>query len=163
MRDKGYVLDRDFRIEDRVTLEGYGGYAESAAQLVQAKVDLIVTNGATANVAAAKATKDIPIVMIIGSDPVAIGLVPSLARPGGNLTGVVTLGAGLNGKRIELLKELNPQLSTVGVLLASNVANPANVRESQAAAQALKLQIHFAEVSAPEDFEGAIRELARGA
>jgi putative ABC transport system substrate-binding protein len=161
MRDRGYVLSRDFRIEDRVTLEGYSGYAESAADLVRAKVDVVVVNGATGVVAAAKATNEIPIVMIIGSDPVAAGLVRSLGRPGGNLTGVVTLTAGLNAKRIELLKELNPRLSTVGVLFASNAANPANVRESQAAAHALNLQLHFKQVSVPEDIEGAVAELAK--
>lgn len=161
LREKGWAAGRDFRVEDRVSLEGYGGYAENAAELVRAKVDLIVANGATAIFAVAKATKQIPIVMIIGSDPVATGLVASLARPGGNLTGVATLTTGLNGKRIELLKELNPGLSSVGVLLAPNVANPVNMRESEAAAQALKLQMHFAQVRAPEDFEGAIVELAR--
>jgi putative ABC transport system substrate-binding protein len=161
MRDKGYVLDRDFRLEDRVTLEGYGGYAEGATDLVKAKVDLILTNGATSATAVAKATKDIPIVMIIGSDPVRSGLVRSLGRPGGNITGVLTLSAGLNARRIAILKELNPRLTDVGVLFASNVANAANMRESEAAAERLKVQLHFAQVGGPQEFEGAVTNLVK--
>jgi putative tryptophan/tyrosine transport system substrate-binding protein len=91
MQDRGYVLDRDFRVEDRVTLEGYGGYAESVAGLLRANVDLIVATGSTATIAVAKATKQIPIVTIMGTDPVASGLAASLSRPGGNVTGVLSL------------------------------------------------------------------------
>jgi putative tryptophan/tyrosine transport system substrate-binding protein len=161
LREKGWIAGRNFRVEDRVTLEGYGGYVESAADLVRAKVDLIVTRGSTATFAAAKATRQIPIVMHMGSDPVGTGLVASLSRPGGNLTGVVTLTTGLNGKRIELLKELNPRLSSVGVLLTPNIANPVNLRESEAAARALGLQVHFSEARGPEDVDAAIAEFAK--
>ncbi len=161
LREKGWIAGRHFRVDDRVTLEGYGGYAETAADLVRAKVDVIVTNGSTATFAAAKATKQIPIVMLMGSDPVRTGLVGSLSHPGGNLTGVVTLATGLNGKRIELLKELNPGLSSVGVLLTPNVAKPVNVRESEAAAGALGLQVRFAEARGPEDVDAVIAELAK--
>lgn len=91
LRERGYVVGRNLRIEDRVALEGYGPMAEGAAALVRAKVDLIVSYGATATQTAAKATKQIPIVMIMGADPVARGLAASLSRPGGNVTGVTTL------------------------------------------------------------------------
>jgi putative ABC transport system substrate-binding protein len=161
LREKGYVDGRNIRIEDRVALEGYGPMAENAAVLVRAKVDLIVTYGATATMAAAKATKEIPIVMIMGADPVARGLAASLSRPGGNVTGFATLTLGLIGKRIELLKELVPGLSRVGILLTPNVGNPIEARESEAAARALNLQPHFGEAHAAGDIERAIAELAK--
>jgi putative tryptophan/tyrosine transport system substrate-binding protein len=100
LREKGWVVGRNLRVEDRISLEGYGGYAEGLKELVRAKVDVIVTSGATATQAAAKATKDIPIVMRIGGDPVASGPVASLSRPGGNITGITTVQVGLNAKRI---------------------------------------------------------------
>jgi putative tryptophan/tyrosine transport system substrate-binding protein len=161
MREKGWVASRDFRIDDRVTLEGYGGYAESAAALVNGKVDIIMTSGSTAAVAAAKATKNIPIVAIMGSDPVARGLAASLSRPGGNLTGLATLGSDVIGKRIELIKELVPGLTRVGVVLAPNVGNPVFMRESETAARALNLEIRFAEAGGPEDIDARIAELVR--
>jgi putative ABC transport system substrate-binding protein len=161
LREKGWIVDRNFRVEDRVSLEGYTGYAENAAALVQAKVDVIVAFGSTSVFAAAKATKEIPIVMSLGVDPVANGLAASLARPGGNLTGVVNTSTGLNAKRIELLKELNPTLSSFGVVLAPNVAKSANMRDSEAAARALKLQVHFGQANKPEDLDAVVAELAK--
>ena len=161
LREKGWHAGRNFRVEDRVSLEGYSGYAENAAALVQAKVDVIVAYGSTFAFAAAKATKEIPIVMHIGVDPVASGLVASLARPGGNLTGVITLATGLNAKRIELLKELNPALASFGVVLAPNVGNPVYVRDSEAAARELKLQVHFGQVNKPDDLDGVLTDLAK--
>ena len=161
LRDKGWVAGRDFQIEDRVTLEGYEAYAESVAQLIQAKVDVIVAWGSTGVFAAAKATKEIPIVMLVGVDPVAAGLVPSLSRPGGNLTGVSTMATALNQKRVELLKELNPRASRIGVVLAANVAGPTYRRESETAARALGLEIHFSEARKAEELERAIAELAK--
>jgi len=161
LREKGYADGRNIRIEDQVALEGYGPMGENAAALVRAKVDLIVTYGATATFAAAKATREIPIVMIIGADPVARGLAASLSRPGGNVTGITTLTGGLIGKRIELLKELVPGLSRVGILLTPNIGNPIEARESEAAARALKLQPYFDEVHAPGDIERAIAGLAK--
>src|SRR5688572_8390954 len=160
LRDKGWVADRDFRIEDGVSLEGYAGYAERAAALVRAKVDLIMAYGSTSVFAAAKATKEIPIVMHIGVDPVAAGLAASLSRPGGNLTGVTTSATALSAKRIELLKELKPDLSSFGVVLAQNVGNPIYRRDSEAAALTLNLQVHFSEARSVEDLDRAISELA---
>src|SRR6185503_6862685 len=101
LKERGYVLGRNLRFEDAVALEGYGPMAQSAARLVSAKVDLIVANGATATLAAAKATREIPIVTIMGTDPTTAGLAASLSRPGGNVTGIWTRAAGLNGKRVE--------------------------------------------------------------
>jgi putative tryptophan/tyrosine transport system substrate-binding protein len=157
--EKGYAVPRDLRIEDRVGVEGYSGYDQGAADLVRTKVDVIVASGTTALQAAAKATKDIPIVMISGLDPVALGFAASLSRPGGNITGVSTLTVGLAGKRIELLKELVPGLTRVGVLLAPNLANQTNRRESEAAARTLNLQVHFVEVRTIDEVESRVAEL----
>ena len=162
LRQKGWVLGRDFRVEDRVTLEGYRGYAEGLSDLISAKVDVIVTSGATATQAAAKATKGIPIVMRIGGDPVASGLVASLSRPGGNITGITTVQVGLNAKRIQLLKELRPNLEHVGLLLAAETASFAlNVNESKAAASELNLQARIGEVRSWEDVDWVLAEFAR--
>jgi len=161
LRERGWVAGRDFRVEDRVSLEGYGRYAEDAAELVRAEVDVIVAFGSTSVFAAAKATKKIPVVMIVGVDPVASGLVRSLSSPGGNVTGVLNTTVALNAKRIELLKELVPGLSSFGVVLASNVGNPINVRDSETAARALNMQVHFAQARGPDDIDAAISELAK--
>jgi putative ABC transport system substrate-binding protein len=160
--EKGYAAGRDFRLEDRVTLEGYGRNVDEAAELVRAKVDLIVAYGTTATFAAAKATKDIPIVTIIGSDPVASGLAASLARPGGNVTGVVTFaGRVLTAKRYELLKELVPGLSRVGTVISGSAANPESIREGESAARKLNLQLHYREASGPGDVDAQIGELVK--
>lgn len=159
LRKRGYLVPGNLSIEDRVGLEGYGSYGEGIADLVRAKVDVIVTNGTTALQAAAKATKEIPIVAITGSDPVKLGFAASLSRPGGNITGLAVSTVGLGAKRMELLKELTPGLSRVGVLLAPNVANPANRREAEAAGAALNMQVHFAEVRAIDEIESRVGEL----
>lgn len=159
LREKGWIAGRNFRVEDRVTLEGYGGYAENAAALVQAKVDVIVAYGSTAAFTAAKATNQIPIVFHMGADPVAAGLVPSLSRPGGNVTGILTLATGLTAKRLQLVKELNPEVSSVGVVLAPNVTNPDYVREAEAAARTLNLHLQFAEIRGPDEIEIRLGEL----
>jgi putative ABC transport system substrate-binding protein len=159
LRQRGYAVPGDLRVEDRVGLEGYASYGEGIADLVRAKVDVIVTNGTTALQAAAKATKDIPIVAITGSDPVKLGFAASLSRPGGNITGLAVSTVGLGAKRMELLKELTPGLSRVGVLLAPNVANPTNRREAETAGAALNMQVHFAEVRAIDEIESRVGEL----
>ena len=162
LREKGYVLGRNVRFDDAVALEGYAPMAENAARLVRANVNLIVTFGATATVAAAKVTKEVPILMIIGADPVATGLAKSLARPGGNVTGVWTLSSGLHGKRIELMKQLVPGLSRLGILLApESAAAKAGMVEAEGAAQTLKGSVVKAEVRAADDIEPAVGRLAQ--
>jgi putative tryptophan/tyrosine transport system substrate-binding protein len=161
LREKGWIAGRDFRIEDRVIREGYGGYSDAAAELIRAKVDLIVSYGSTAATVAATATKDIPIVMILGVDPVAAKLVPSLSRPGGNITGVATMAWALNQKRIELLKALIPGLSRIGVVLAPNVGNPTYRRETQEAARALALDVRFGDAQNADDADRAVGELVK--
>jgi putative tryptophan/tyrosine transport system substrate-binding protein len=127
------------------------GLAELAADLVGRNVDVIVTGGTPAAKALKTATGTIPIVMAIIGDPVAAGLVASLARPGGNATGFSIVAPDLSGKRLELLKEIVPEVSPVAVML--NTRNPQSqfeLNEMQAAARAMGLQLHPVPVS-PED------------
>jgi putative tryptophan/tyrosine transport system substrate-binding protein len=162
LRVKGYVVGRNIQVEDRVVLEGYGGMAENAAQLVRAGVDVIFAFGTTASVAAAKATKKIPIVMILGADPVALGLVESLSHPGTNITGVTTVSFELTAKRFQLLRELVPKMSRMGVLLAvGSSASPSNRQELETAAKAVHLQLHVADVRGPEEFNAAFSDLEK--
>jgi putative ABC transport system substrate-binding protein len=161
LREKGYVVDRNVRFEDAVALEGYGPMAANAARLVTAKVDLIVTYGATATLAAAKATKGVPIVMIMGADPVERGVATSLSRPGGNVTGIWTLSSGLNAKQVELLKQLTPGASRVGILFAPGSAVQSGIEEAEAAARRLKVTTVRAAVRVPDEIETAVRNLAK--
>ena len=119
-----------------------------AADLVRSNVDVIVTGGTSATTALKTATRTIPIVMAIVGDPVAAGLVDSLARPGGNATGFSIVAPELGTKRLELLKEIVPNLSSIAVL--SNAKNPQSkleMKEMQTAAQAMGLQLYPAEIS----------------
>ena len=133
------------------------------AELVQLKVDVLVTGNTSAIRAAKQATKTIPIVMVILEDPVATGIVDSLARPGGNITGLTTLARDLSGKRLELLKEVVPRMSRVGVLWnADNSSAAFAIKEYEAAASALKIQLQSSEVRGPNpDLEGAFQGAAK--
>jgi putative ABC transport system substrate-binding protein len=135
---------------------------ELAAELVRLKVDVVLTDTMTATQVAKNATTTIPIVMASSSDPVQGGLVASLARPGGNITGMALLAPELSGKRLELLKEVVPQVARVAVLW--NPRNPVagNVRETEAAAQALHLQLHLVEVPGAEALEAAFETAMEG-
>jgi putative ABC transport system substrate-binding protein len=137
-------------------------FPDLATELVQRKVDIIVAVGTPAAQAAQHATRTIPIVALMG-DPVEMGLVASLARPGGNLTGVSGQSVDLGGKRLALLKEAVPQASRVAVLW--NAANPNKVlawQETQRAAQAFGVTLQSVEVRTPDDFERAFAALTRG-
>ena len=126
------------------------------AELVSLKADIIVTDGTATTRAAKNATKTIPIVMASDGDPIGSGFVASLARPGGNITGLTNRLADLSGKRLEVLKETIPGISRVGVIW--NPETPASVigfKETQIAAQALAVQLQSLEVRGPNDFEGA--------
>jgi putative ABC transport system substrate-binding protein len=127
-----------------------------AADLVRSNVDVIVTGGTSATTALKTATRTIPIVMAIVGDPVAAGLADSLARPGGNATGFSIVAPELGTKRLELLKEIVPNLSSIAVL--SNAKNPQSkieMKEMQTAAQAMGLQLHSAEISTEVGLEDA--------
>ena len=135
----GWSEGKSFTIEYWFTEGKNDRLPELAADLVRSKVDLIVVTGGPAPVAAKKATTTIPIVMASGGDPVGAGLVASLARPGGNVTGLSSLNPELNTKRLEILKDAIPRLSRVG-LLRSPVTN-LQVKEIRAAAPSLKLRL----------------------
>jgi putative tryptophan/tyrosine transport system substrate-binding protein len=157
LRERGYIEGQNIAIEYRYAGGKLDRYPELAAELVRLKVDVIVVSGGPGPIQAAKnATKTIPIVMKgVGPDPVEAGLVESLARPGGNVTGVTNLTGELGGKRLELLKEAVPKLSRVAVLY--DPANPPSLHEVKellpADARALKLTIQPWEIRAVDDFE----------
>jgi putative ABC transport system substrate-binding protein len=157
LRELGYIEGQNIAIEYRYAAGKRDRFSELAAELVRLKVDIIVVAGGGRTIHAAKnATKTIPIVMVgLGIDPVKAGLVESLARPGGNVTGLTLLGTELDGKRLELLKEAVPKLAHVAVLY--DPAIPAAVRQVKedlpAAARALKLNVRSWEVGAAEDFD----------
>ena len=166
LHEFGYVEGQNIAIEYRSAEGHLDRLPTLAAELVRLKVDVIVAPGQAAVQAAKQATKTIPIVTMGGFDPVATGLVASLARPGGNITGTITLSAELIGKRLELLKETLPTVSRVAVLTSS--ANPASaswLKETDGAARSLGLQLQFLEVRVLSDFDSAfaaaIRERAR--
>jgi putative ABC transport system substrate-binding protein len=129
---------------------------------LQLKVDVLVVTALTAIRAAKQATKTIPIVIVTTQDPIATGLVDSLARPGGNITGLTRLTHELNGKRLELLKEVIPEMSRVGILWDAS-ASGVGFKEYEGAANALKIQVQSLEVRGPNpDLEGAFRAAAKG-
>jgi putative ABC transport system substrate-binding protein len=131
-----------------------------AKELVHLDVDVLVTTTTPAAIAAKNATKTIPIVFILlAVDPVAAGLVESLARPGGNITGITNIAAELGGKRLELLKETVPKLTRVALLWDPQNSGSAQAwKESQAPARELGLQVHSMEVSSAENFESAFND-----
>jgi ABC transporter substrate binding protein len=149
----GYVEGQSVRIEYRWANNQYDRLPELAADLVQRRVVAIIAAGAlNAAVAAKEATKDIPIVFLVGSDPVQIGLVASLNRPGGNITGVTLFNTELLAKRLELLRELVPNAATIGLLVNPNNPNTEpNVKELQALAQSGGWLLHV--VAARDDSE----------
>jgi len=162
LRELGYVEGKNILMEYRAS----GGLPEIAAsivaELVQLKVDVIVSPTFLLILAARQATKTIPIVGVVSQDPVAAGLADSLARPGGNFTGVSRLTRELSGKRLELLKEMIPGIARIGVLWDANDTSQIT-NEYAAAARALKLQLHLLEVRGPNpDLEGAFQAAAKG-
>ena len=160
MRERGYVEGRTVAFEAR----GADGKAERlrelAAELARLKVDVIVTSGAAAAEAAKQATATIPIVMASGN-PLELGLVTSLARPGGNLTGVATLSIELSAKRLELAREVVPAAARLAILGDTNINSVRTVRETQAAAQALGVHLHAVRVRGLPELDGAFATIAR--
>ena len=156
LRDAGYIEGRTVVIDYRWAEGTYERFPALIAELVALKVDVIVAAGTPAAVAVKKVAPATPLVMVAVGDPVGTGLVASLARPGGNLTGLVSIAPDLEGKRLELLKEVVPKLSLVAFLV--NPANPFHaVSETQAraAATALNLKVQFAAVRAESEFDQA--------
>jgi putative ABC transport system substrate-binding protein len=163
LRELGYIEGKNIVIDLR---SGEGKPEQLpvlTAELMQLKVDVIVTGGVTSTRAASKATTTIPIVMTGDSDPVGSGFVASLSRPGGNITGLSNIGAELGGKRLELMKEIVPKLSRVAVFGNRELLNDtAQVKEMEAAAQALDLQLQILGLEGPKDIETAFRSASKG-
>ena len=162
LRDLGRIEGRDFSIEYRGAEGRLDRVPSIVNELVQLKVDVIVATIPGAIHAAKQATITIPIVMVTSVDPVASGIVASLARPGGNITGVATLAQDLNAKRLELLTEVVPRLSRVAVLWTpDNPAATINYKEYEAAARTLKIQLLPLEVRLESpDIDGAFQTAA---
>ncbi len=163
LRDLGWVEGENFVIEYRWADGSIERLPALAADLVRLKVDIIVTGASPANQPAKDATKTIPIVMTTGANPVESGLVASLARPGGNITGVsTTAGPEIAAKEIELVKEALPKLSQIAVLLVpTNPAAGALLRNAEVAAQTLRLRLQSLSARGPEDFEIAFSSMRR--
>ena len=162
LRDLGYIEGKNIMIEYRGAEAKLDRIPSLVAELVQLKVDVLVVPIPSAIRAAKQATKTIPIVMVTGLDPVADGLVDSLARPGGNITGLATLQQDLSGKRLELLTEVVPRLSRVGVLRDADEQSGV-FKEYEASARALKIQLQSLEVRGLNpDLEGAFQAAAKG-
>ena len=154
LRDLSYVEGQNIAIEIRSPEGNFDRHPSLASELVRLKVDIIFASGNQAAVAAKKATSTIPIIFVGAVDPVATGLVASLARPGGNVTGFSVGAPGLNGKRLEIIKETIPRLTRVGVLL--NPTNPSvGLKEIRSAGQELGVQIQSFEVRSPSDIDHA--------
>jgi len=162
LRDLGWVEGKNISIEYRYAEGKIDRLPDLAAELVRLKVDIIVTGFSPDALAAQKATRAIPIVIASAGDPVAIGLVESLARPGGNITGLSQMTSELGGKRLELLKEMVPKLSRVAVLWNPQTVNSTlGWKELQLPARQLGVQLHPLEVRSPNDFDKAFEEATR--
>jgi putative ABC transport system substrate-binding protein len=162
MRELGYIEGRNLAIEWR-SAEGKAERLPAlAAQLVQSKVDVIVTAGTQAVRAAQNATAAIPIVIAAANDPVGSGFVKSLSRPGANITGLSNLGVDISPKNLEIMASLVPKLSQVAVLVnPANSAHAAILKSTQAAARKLDIKVMPAEARTPQEIERAFSVMAR--
>jgi putative tryptophan/tyrosine transport system substrate-binding protein len=163
LAESGYVEGRNVAIEFRWAQEGYNRLPMLAAELLQHRVAVIVAVGDVgAPLAVKAATTTIPIVFLVGSDPVEVGLVSSFNRPGGNITGMTTLGRELLAKRLEALRELVPNVTAIGLLANPNDPNTEpSVRELQSLARAGGWVLHVVAVTMESDLDGAITTLAQ--
>jgi putative ABC transport system substrate-binding protein len=160
LRDLGYIEAKNILIEYRYPEGIVDRIPSLLAELVQLKIDLLVVTNPSTIRAAKQATKTIPIVMVTTQDPVEAGIVDSLARPGGNITGLTRRTRELSGKRLELLKEVVPRISRIGVLWAAPAIAP---KEYDAEAGALKITLQSLKVHGPNpDLEAAFREAVKG-
>ena len=162
LRELGYIEGRNIVIEYRWAEGRYDRFPELVSDLVRIKADVIVTAGTPGALAAKQATKTIPIVMMVAGDAVGTGLVASLARPGGNVTGSTTIVQELEGKRLELLKEVVPGLSRVAILAnPTNPVNPIVLKQTRLAAAALHLKLEpIVDVKAIAELEQAFTTIS---
>jgi putative ABC transport system substrate-binding protein len=164
LRDLGYTEGNNVIIEYRWAEGQYDRLPDLVAELVRLNADVIVTHGTPGSVAAKKATTSIPIVVALTGDMVAAGIVTNLTRPDGNITGQSFLAPELNGKRIELLKELAPQMNRVAAIFNPNNASSSGpeLQGMVTAAQALKIDLQSFPVRGPNDFESAFKSMETG-
>jgi putative ABC transport system substrate-binding protein len=165
LKEFGYLEGKTIVIEYRYPKDKPEGTPDLVAKIMENKVDIFVAADTTAIRAVKKATKTIPIIMLSNQDPVATGLVASLARPGGNVTGITRLTRELSGKRLELLKEVVPRITRVGVLWVrpTSLGTGNAFKNYEAAAEALKIQLQSLEVIRPNpDIDGAFQTAIKG-
>ena len=164
LRDLGYVEGKNVAIEWKWGQDRVDRLTDLAAELVGSQVDVIVTGGTPATRAIKNATRTIPIVMAMVGDPVGASLVESLGRPGGNATGLSVVATDLSGKRLQLLNEIVPRLSSVAVMsYGANPQSQMEVRETQVAAGRLNLQLHSLPISAESSIKNAFEKIKRQA
>jgi putative ABC transport system substrate-binding protein len=162
LRELGYIEGRNVTIEYRWAEGKDERLPGLAAELVSLKVDIIVTQGTVPTLAARKASATVPIIMATAGDPVATGLVASLARPGGNITGLTQINPDVTGKRLELLRDMLPGLARVAVLWnPSNPVSGPELRETEAAARSLRLELQALGVKGPDGFGSAFLAMKR--
>ena len=162
LREAGYVEGRNLAIEWRDAEGKTEGFGDLAAELVRLKVDVIVAANPAATFAAKRSTTSIPIVMVNTPDPVQLGLVASLRRPGGNVTGTTTLSADLSIKQLEILREAVPRAVRVAILWnPNNPWHPLALKGVEAAAPSLAVQLQIVEVRGPEELDKAFATMTR--
>jgi putative tryptophan/tyrosine transport system substrate-binding protein len=163
LRDIGYVEGENIVIEDRYADGKFDRLPALAAELVRLKVDVIITAGPPVTRAVKEATATIPVVMAQDGDPVGNGFVASLARPGGNITGMSQLAPEISGKQLELLNETVPNLARVAVLgTSTRPGNAQALKETELAAGTFGLRLQYLDVRGPKDIETAFREARKG-
>ena len=163
LRELGYVEGKDILIEWRHSAGQEDRLATLANEVVRLKVDVIVTDGTRLTGAAKNASRTIPIVMTSDADPIGMGYVASLARPGGNITGLTNNNSELSGKRLEVLKEGIPGVSRVGVIWNPEIPTSVTAfKEAEFAARPLRLQLQSLEVRGSADYEGAFQAATNG-
>jgi ABC-type uncharacterized transport system substrate-binding protein len=156
LRELGYVEGQNLRVEWQSADNRTDRLPQLAAELVRLRVDVIVVPSTQPALAAKQATTTIPIVMTAASDPVETGLISSLAKPGGNVTGLTVSGGEISGKRLELLREMVPKVSLVAVLAdPTNASHATFWRETQVAARTLRVRVERVDAQVPKDIEGA--------
>ena len=162
LRELGYEEGRNVIIEFRWANGKYDQFPALVAELLAAKVDVIITAGTPATLAIKKATSTVPLVFIAVGDPVGTGVVPNLGRPGGNITGLSSIAPDLEGKRLELLREVVPKLSHVAFFLnPANAFHTASMRQARVAAQSLGIKLQPMEVNKSEQLDGAFASIVK--
>jgi len=162
LKEGGFIEGQNITIEYRPTKDQFNRFPEFAADLVRSGVDVIFASDNAGSLAAKAATGTIPIVFAIGGDPVALGLVASLNRPGGNITGVSFLSTAITAKRLELLHELVPHAAVVGALInPTNTNAAADTRELKHAARTLGLQLHVLNATSETEIDDALSRLVQ--